>query len=71
MSESRRGFGLDVEFTDHFKTQLVTTHNYRAIADLYILQITTAHNYSQFVTRLFLITAPTMDIPLLPCSSHI
>jgi hypothetical protein len=33
------GFG----FTDHFNIQLVTTLNYRAIADLHTSQITTAH----------------------------
>jgi hypothetical protein len=37
------GFGLEIEFTNHFNTQLVTTFNYSAITDLHTLQITTAH----------------------------
>jgi hypothetical protein len=37
------GFGLEIGFMDHFDTRLVTTINYSAIADLHILQITTAH----------------------------
>jgi hypothetical protein len=41
--DSRRGFGFDIAFTDHFNTQLVTTLNYSAIANLHILQITRAH----------------------------
>jgi hypothetical protein len=36
------GFGLEVEFIDHFDTQLVTTFNYSAVANLHTLQITTA-----------------------------
>jgi hypothetical protein len=39
----RRGFGLQIEITDHFTTWLVTTLNYSAIADLHIIQITAAH----------------------------
>jgi hypothetical protein len=34
----RRGFGLEIGFFDHFNTQLVTTLNYNAIADLHILK---------------------------------
>jgi hypothetical protein len=37
------GFGLQIEFIDHFKTLLVTAINYSAITDLHTLQITTAH----------------------------
>jgi hypothetical protein len=44
MSDSQRGFRLDVGFNDRFNTQLVTTLNYSAIADLHILQITSAHS---------------------------
>jgi hypothetical protein len=40
MSDSRRNFGLEIEFTDHFKTQLVITLNYSAIANIHTLQIT-------------------------------
>jgi hypothetical protein len=39
MSDSGRGFGLDVGFIDHFNTQLVITLNYSAIAGLHTLQI--------------------------------
>jgi hypothetical protein len=38
MSDSRRGFGLDIGFVDHFHTQLVTTLNYSAT--FHTLQIT-------------------------------
>jgi hypothetical protein len=38
MSDSRRGFGLDIGFIDHFNTQLVII-----LADLHTLQITVTH----------------------------
>jgi hypothetical protein len=38
MSGSRRGFGLVIESIDHFNTQLVTTLNYTAIADLHFYE---------------------------------
>jgi hypothetical protein len=58
--DSRRGFGLDIGFTDHLNTRLVTTVNYRLIADLHTLQINTAHaksfpGYSVF-TNICLVT---------------
>jgi hypothetical protein len=37
------GFGLEIEFTDHFYTRLMITLNYSAIAELHNLQITIAH----------------------------
>jgi hypothetical protein len=40
---TRRGFGLQIGFIDHFNTRLVTTLNYSTIADVHSLQITTAH----------------------------
>jgi hypothetical protein len=43
MSDSRRDFGLDIGYNDHFNTRLVTTFTYSAIADFHFLQITTAH----------------------------
>jgi hypothetical protein len=43
MSDYRRDFGLDIEFIDHFNTQLVITLNYSAIANVHTLQITRAH----------------------------
>jgi hypothetical protein len=42
-SDCRRGFGLCIEFIDHLYTQLGTSSNYSAIANLYTLKITTAH----------------------------
>jgi hypothetical protein len=39
MSDYRRGFGVDIKFTDHFSTQLVITLNYSAIADLHSSQV--------------------------------
>jgi hypothetical protein len=50
MSDYRRGFGLDIEFIDHFSTQylfstrLVITLNYSAIVNLHTLQFTPAHS---------------------------
>jgi hypothetical protein len=32
-----------IRFVEHIYTQLVTTSNYNAVADLHALQITTAH----------------------------
>jgi hypothetical protein len=46
LSDSRRNLGLDIEFIDHFNTQLVITLNYRAIADLHTLQITVTHTHT-------------------------
>jgi hypothetical protein len=43
LSGSRRSFGLDIGFIDHFYTQLLIALNYNAIADFHILQITTPH----------------------------
>jgi hypothetical protein len=55
MSDSQRGFGLDIGFTDHLNTQLVTTLNYSAIANFHTLYITTAHakTFQSFVTSRF------------------
>jgi hypothetical protein len=72
MRDSRRGFGLEIGFIDHFNTQLEITINYSAIADSHTLQITIAHAKSFPARSVFtsscLVTAPTMAIPLLPCS---
>jgi hypothetical protein len=46
MCDYRRGFGLQIGFTDHFTTRLVTTSNYSSIADLYAFQITIAYSKS-------------------------
>jgi hypothetical protein len=43
MGDYRRGFGLEIVFSDHFNTELVTTINYSAIADLHTSQITRGH----------------------------
>jgi hypothetical protein len=39
VSDSRRGFVLEVGFIDHFHTKLVTTSNYIAIANFRTSQI--------------------------------
>jgi hypothetical protein len=41
LSDSRRGFGLDIGSTDHF--QVVTTNNYNTITDFHTSPITPAH----------------------------
>jgi hypothetical protein len=38
-SDSRRGFGLDIGFIDHFNAWLLTALNYSAIADFHTLQV--------------------------------
>jgi hypothetical protein len=43
MSDSRRGFGLDIGFIDHFNTRLVITLTYSDIVNFHSLQITRAH----------------------------
>jgi hypothetical protein len=47
LSDSRRGFGLDIGFTDNLK--VVTTNNYNTIADFHTFQITIAHAKSSVV----------------------
>jgi hypothetical protein len=44
ISDCRQGFGLEIGFSHHLTTQLVTTitSNYSAFANLHTLQITTA-----------------------------
>jgi hypothetical protein len=37
------GFGLEIEFIDHFNAGLMTTLNYITIANLHTLQIFMAH----------------------------
>jgi hypothetical protein len=41
LSGYRRGFDWEIKFIDHL--QNVTTSNYNTIANVYTLQITTAH----------------------------
>jgi hypothetical protein len=43
MSDSRRGFGLDIEFIDNFNTHLVITLNCSVISNFHILQFTVTH----------------------------
>jgi hypothetical protein len=43
MSDSWRGFGLDIRFIDHFNIQLIITLNYSAITDIHTLQVTVTH----------------------------
>jgi ethanolamine utilization microcompartment shell protein EutS len=57
-------FGLNVGFIDRFNTQLVITLNYSAIAVSHTLQ---AFEVRSVFTSNWLVTAPTMAIPLLPC----
>jgi hypothetical protein len=37
------GFGLVIEFIDHYNTRLFITISYKGVAKLYTLKITTAH----------------------------
>jgi hypothetical protein len=46
MSDSRRGFGLDIGFIDHFNIQLVTPLHYSAIANFHTLNKSLAHTLS-------------------------
>jgi hypothetical protein len=46
MSDSRRGFGLEIGFTQ--QTQVVTTNHYNIIANFHILQITIAQAVFSF-----------------------
>jgi hypothetical protein len=69
ISDSRRGFRLDIGFMDHSNPQLVTTPTRSAIADLHTLQITVTHTSVLSVTRRILVTVLTMAISLPPGSS--
>jgi hypothetical protein len=65
MSDCRQSFGLDIGFIDHLHTQLGTTSNYSAIANLHNLKATTAHTksfpaYCVFISR-FLVTASNSE----------
>jgi hypothetical protein len=75
MSDSRRGFGLDIGFIDHFNTQLGTTSNYSAIANLHTLQITRTDAKSLPACCVFtsrsLVTALTLEILQRPRSSPV
>jgi hypothetical protein len=62
ISDSRRGFGLEIGFIDHFNTRLVITLNYSVIAYPHTSQITSAHAKSylsllSLPTSCFLVTA--------------
>jgi hypothetical protein len=39
LSDSRRGFGLNIGFIDHFNKQLVITINYSATANFHIYSL--------------------------------
>jgi hypothetical protein len=43
MSDSRRGFGLDIGFIDYFNTRLIIILKYSVIANFQTLQITVTH----------------------------
>jgi hypothetical protein len=62
MSDSRRGFGLEIGFTDHL--QVITANHYNTIAHFRTFQITTAHAKSFSVCCVFtsrsLVTALTV-----------
>jgi hypothetical protein len=66
------GFGLEIGFIGQLYTQLVTTSNYGANANLHTLQFTATHTQSFLARSVFtsscLITALTIAIPLLPGS---
>jgi L-asparagine transporter-like permease len=59
MSDSQRGFGLEIEFIDHL--QIITTNHYNSIDNFHNLEITTAHaksfQSSAFSTSRSLVTA--------------
>jgi hypothetical protein len=57
MCDYRRGFGLDVGFTDHLYTRLGTTSNYSATANLHNSQITTA------LSEFFQLAVSSPDVP--------
>jgi hypothetical protein len=50
----KTGFGLDIGFIDTLYTQIGTTGNYSAIADLHTLQFTVTHalGFSIFISRI-------------------
>jgi hypothetical protein len=60
------GFWI-IGFIDHL--QVVTTNNYNTIADIHTLKSLQHTLACSVFTRRFLVTALTMAIPLLPCSS--
>jgi hypothetical protein len=73
MNDSPQGFGLNIAFIGHFNIQLVITFNYSAIGHFHTLQITRGlaksfPDRSVFISS-WLVTDPTVTIPLLPCWS--
>jgi hypothetical protein len=64
MSDSRRGFELEIGFIDNFNTRFVTTLNYTAIADLHTLEITKVHTKSFTACSVF-----TSRFPVTACNS--
>jgi hypothetical protein len=58
MSDSRRGFGLEIEFIDHLR--IVTINNYDSLTELHTpnitVRVTTAHIKPSVFTRRFLVT---------------
>jgi hypothetical protein len=72
-SDSRRGFGSDIGFIDHFTTRFGTTSNYSAIANLHTLQTIIAPAKSFLaccvLTSRSLATASTVEILQIPRSS--
>jgi hypothetical protein len=58
LSDSLRGYGLDIGFIDHLYTELVIARNYSAIADL-VTHIKSFPARSDFTSR-WLVTAPSV-----------
>jgi hypothetical protein len=66
-------FGLDIGFIDHLYTKLVTTGNYRAMANLHNLQFTVTHTLSLFQPAMLSLVVAWWRLQqwrfLFPCSS--
>jgi hypothetical protein len=69
MSDSRRDFGLEIGFIDHFDTRLVIILKYSTIVDFRTLQIPTAH--AVFTCRSLVTASDSGDSPTVPTKSSL